>query len=533
MSAPAVSLVVAARNAAESITDLLVRLSAHMQASGLEFEVIVVDEASSDATLAAAENRALFDRRIRTFSSGGVSGWKKGVQEARGDVICLLRENAPYRLRDLEYAVAMVEASSTDIVFGVVDFGRSLIQRDAVMQRSEDFWRRAARAILGCGPVGYASGLRVFSIHAAKLLFAEAKFKRGPALDFELLFLANKYGFRVDFLPNAIASADELERWQTSISTVRHALHIKQFDARDAYRAPRRCPICFSAAVRTIDQQNGHVIRECRRCKCKYLGSFPTEKEIERTRELRLYPAGPAEGDGASTPARDRTYRKRLKELRRLLPTNARILEVGAREGDLGAVLNTEFGYVGIELSDAAARAARRKGLEVYRSALGEFVNLGSSFDAVVMYEVFQHLPNPHEALSRVKDHLKSGGLLVIVTPDTESLMSFVAGKRWSAYKVPEHVILYSRSALIELLEHSGFEIVSAGADYRYVAHAQIRAMLDRWPPTVARVVAALLLVAPEPLFASSGSIRVVARRRSGAPVNLRPIQSVEPTHAN
>lgn len=532
MLTPAVSLVVATRNAEKQIVDALMRLSAHMQASGLSYEVVVVDEMSTDATVNATETRALFDRTIRTFSSGGASGWKKGVQEARGDVICLLRDAVPYRLRDLEYAVAMVEAGSTDFVFGVVDFARSLIAEESVAGKSEKLWRRTARRVLGAGPIGYASGLRVFSVHAAKLLFAEAKFKRGAALDFELLYLANKYGFRVDFLPNAIASGEELEPWQTPFAILRHVTHIRQFDRRDAYRAPRRCPICFSATVRTIDQQNGHVIRECRRCKCKYLGSFPTEKAIERTRELRLYPGGPDESGASAPPARTRTYRKRLKELRRLLPANARVLEVGAREGDLGAVLNAEFGYVGIELSDAAARAARRKGLEVYRSALGEFVNLGSSFDAVVMYEVFQHLPNPHEALGRIKDHLKSGGFLVIVTPDTESLTSLIAGKRWSAYKVPEHVILYSRSALIELLEHSGFEIVSAGADYRYVSHAHIRSMLDRWPEGVRVLVRAFLVIAPDPLFTSSGSIRVIARRRSGAPFSARPIHSVEPTHA-
>ena len=39
------------------------------------------------------------------------------------------------------------------------------------------------------------------------------------------------------------------------------------------------------------------------------------------------------------------------------------------------------------------------------------------------------------------------------------------------SYKFPEHLILYSRSALIELLERSGFEIELAGSDYEFVEH--------------------------------------------------------------
>ena len=41
-----------------------------------------------------------------------------------------------------------------------------------------------------------------------------------------------------------------------------------------------------------------------------------------------------------------------------------------------------------------------------------------------------------------------------------------------------------------------------------------------------------LLNVLPDPLIVSTGSIRIVAKRRSGAPLNARAIRSVEPTHA-
>jgi hypothetical protein len=85
---------------------------------------------------------------------------------------------------------------------------------------------------------------------------------------------------------------------------------------------------------------------------------------------------------------------------------------------------------------------------------------------------------------------------------------------------------------LIELLEHSGFEIVSIGPDLQYRDHRFLRHVLSsRWP-AVAAIASAILRILPDPLLVGSGSIRILAKRRAGAPVNLRAIRSVEPTHA-
>jgi hypothetical protein len=41
-----------------------------------------------------------------------------------------------------------------------------------------------------------------------------------------------------------------------------------------------------------------------------------------------------------------------------------------------------------------------------------------------------------------------------------------------------------------------------------------------------------MLKILPDPVLLFSGSIRIVAKRRAGAPMNVRAIRSVEPTHA-
>src|SRR6185295_18595357 len=118
------------------------------------------------------------------------------------------------------------------------------------------------------------------------------------------------------------------------------------------------------------------------------------------------------------------------------------------------------------------------------------------------------------------------GGVLFLSTFDTEGLLYLFTERRRMARNFRTHLILYSRSALIELLEHSGFEITDIGPDFEY----RDQKFLRHW--LAAPLVRALMTVLPDPLLVSTGSIRIMARRRSGSPLNVRAIRSVEPTHA-
>jgi len=202
------------------------------------------------------------------------------------------------------------------------------------------------------------------------------------------------------------------------------------------------------------------------------------------------------------------------------------------RDGSFGAAASREYEYVGIDHAPAAARAARSRGLDVYCASLQNFVNTGPAFDAAALFHVFENMADPHDALGRVKDLLKPGGTLFLTTFDTEGLLYLFTERRRMAHNFRTHLILYSRSALIELLEHSGFEIQSIVPDFVYRDHKFLRPWLSaRWP-RVGAIALAVLRILPDPLLVTSGSIRVIARRRAGPPVNVRSIRSAEPTHA-
>jgi 2-polyprenyl-3-methyl-5-hydroxy-6-metoxy-1,4-benzoquinol methylase len=434
------------------------------------------------------------------------------VGDARGDVIVLVDEDLPYPMSAIGDAVAMVESGSTDVVFGTRrDYEASPFLRWLLVAALPDPRLR----------------LKAFSSAAGKLIFGEARIHDGAGL--EIAFLANKYGFRVERL--VVHVTGRHDRAEGGALT---ALRIRLANRRNAYRAARRCPVCFSPEVWSCAQIPGNVVRACRRCKCRYLNQFADDEGTHPVRRvLRAHTAAATPAyESHSPPARERTSLRRFRWVSRQLPPRARVLEVGVRDGSFGALAATDYEYVGIDPASAAARHARTRGLEVYCSSLSGFVNTGPSFDAITLFHVFENMADPHDALGRIKDLLKPGGVLFLSTFDTEGLIYLASERKRMAQNFRTHLILYSRSALIELLEHSGFEIADIGPDFEYRDHKFLRHWLASHHPVLAPLARALLTMLPDPLIVSTGSIRIVAKRRGGQSLTVRAIRSVEPTHA-
>jgi 2-polyprenyl-3-methyl-5-hydroxy-6-metoxy-1,4-benzoquinol methylase len=443
---------------------------------------------------------------------------RKGVSDAKGSVIVIADPALPYPVGAIGDAVAMVESGMTEVVFASAraDYrGPGLLRWLLVPTLPDSAIRLAA-----------------FSNTAAKIVAGESRLSNGGC-ELELAFLANKYGFRVEYLVVDAARARRARGFGALGGAVA-AVKIRMTNRRHAYRAARRCPVCFSYEVWTCAQIPGNTVRACRRCKCRYLSQFADDEgthPVRRVLRAHATPAAPAY-ESHSAPARERTSQRRFNWVRRQLPSRARILEVGVRDGSFGALAAKDYQYVGIDPASAAARHARARGLEVYCASLSSFVNVGPAFDGITLFHVFENMADPHDALARIKDMVKPGGVLFLSTFDTEGLIYLLSEQRRMAQNFRTHLILYSRSALIELLEHSGFEIIDIGPDFEYRDQKFVRHWLASHHPYVAPLARALLTMLPDPTIVSTGSIRIVAKRRSGPSVNVRAIRSVEPTHA-
>lgn len=441
---------------------------------------------------------------------------RRGVSDAKGRVIVLADPRLPYPVSAIGDAVALVESGTSDVVFAST--------------RTDYDGPRIVRWLLVPILPDRTIQLAAFSNTAGKIVVGESRLSDGGC-ELEMAFLANKYGFRIEHL---VVHAEEHPRSFGSCGGVIPALKVRLANRKHAYRAARRCPVCFSAEVWTCAQIPGNVVRACRRCKCRYLNQFADEEgtvPVRRVLRAHQAPSTPTY-ESHSPPARERTSQRRFNWLRRQLPARARVLEVGVRDGSFGVLASKDYEYVGIDPASAAARHARARGLEVYCASLSSFVNVGPAFDALTLFHVFENIADPHDALARIKDLIKPGGVLFLSSFDTEGLIYLVSERKRMTQNFRTHLILYSRSALIELLEHSGFEIIDIGPDFEYRDQKFLRHWLAAHHPFLAPFARMLLTMMPDPTIVSTGSIRIVARRRSGAPLNARAIRSVEPTHA-
>lgn len=543
MPSIAVSIVVPAYDEKDSIRSTLGELSAWLDGTGLTWEILVVDDGSSDGTpeiVSEMSSRMPGLTLLRQEENQGKgAAVRRGMQQSKGDVVAFIDADLPYRLQNLGDALALVQTGAAEVVVGARDLPGSESDPSYPWLRrlTGRSFSLLVEAFLVPGIPDTQCGLKAFSRRAASLLFSESVIN-GFGFDFEILFLARKYGLRIERIPVGLTHRHEskVRIVQDSFRMLRDLVRVRLNDRARRYRRPHRCPVCMASVVRTRTQIGEHVVRECARCRCRFLAEFPSSEELRNLYEGDYFhsdePLRRGYDHEECARAEGRTSEARLRVLRRHVPPRGRLLEVGAGTGGFGLIAGRDYQYVGIDISRAAVREGRERGLDLVVSDLDGYVNTGPLFDGICLFQVLEHLPDPHRALGTLHSLLKPGGSLFVITPDTESLLASFSGDGWVSYKFPEHLILYSRSALIELLEHSGFEVVSVSSDFEHHGRAFLRSRLSTLPAPVRLLLLPLASIVPEPLPINTGSVRVVARRRAGPPVETRIVRAAEPTHA-
>ena len=199
-------------------------------------------------------------------------------------------------------------------------------------------------------------------------------------------------------------------------------------------------------------------IVRCRQCGLCYANPRP------KGDFLRLLYSRTSDPDVLSEASHKiRTARFYLKRMRRLSIGN-RLLEIGCYTGFfLKAAEETGWKVAGIEPSEWASRYARETlHLSVTTGLFEETDFPPESFDAIVAFQVLEHVADPRTFLMRLSRLLVPGGLLVVEVPDIGSMAARLLTKRWWMLK-PVHLYYFSRQTLARSLQETGFRVVWQG----------------------------------------------------------------------
>lgn len=237
----------------------------------------------------------------------------------------------------------------------------------------------------------------------------------------------------------------------------------------------RTCPDSF-VAVR------------CATCGLVYLNPRPAEREFGR-----IYPANyhafdfTPEQFGFVFKIRRRLEADRVKRWCRGLPPDAKILDVGCGDG-FHLKLLKDFGepswrLEGIDLDERAVAAAKRNGLDV-RCADVESAGLeAGSYDLVLLIMTIEHVADPAKLLATIRNLLKPGGRVVIITDNVGSIdFKLFHGRHWGGYHFPRHWNLFDKHSLAALGGRVGLEPASVRTAMSPVNWVySIRNLLDDW----------------------------------------------------
>jgi SAM-dependent methyltransferase len=136
------------------------------------------------------------------------------------------------------------------------------------------------------------------------------------------------------------------------------------------------------------------------------------------------------------------------------------LLEIGCGDGARLELLQS-LGWVvsGVEPDAEAAAIARSRGIPVVAGPLRAGEHASSSLDAVLMCHVIEHLPDAAATLDECRRILKPGGVIIALTPNSDSLGHRWYGRSWLHLDPPRHIQLFNSRNMRTLFEACGFSI--------------------------------------------------------------------------
>src|SRR5262249_3479382 len=104
-----------------------------------------------------------------------------------------------------------------------------------------------------------------------------------------------------------------------------------------------------------------------------------------------------------------------------------------------------------------------------------------SSFDAVVIWHVLEHLSDPRAALLKARAILKPGGLLMVAVPNLASWQAAATGPAWFHLDVPRHYFHFRTGVLTRLIEETGFAVEETSHfNFEQNAYGWMQSLLNR-----------------------------------------------------
>jgi glycosyltransferase involved in cell wall biosynthesis len=202
-AAPALSVVIPAYNEAERLPRTLERVREYLEGRGGDYEIVVVDDGSTDATVERA--RAVGGARLSVLGSPGNRGKghavRRGMLAARGARRLMSDADLSTPIEELERLSARMDEGFDVVIASRALLGARIeVRQGAFRENMGRVFNGLVRAAVVPGLRDTQCGFKLFTAKAAEQAFARCRLD-GFAFDVEALFVARRLGFRIAEMP--------------------------------------------------------------------------------------------------------------------------------------------------------------------------------------------------------------------------------------------------------------------------------------------------------------------------------------------
>jgi 2-polyprenyl-3-methyl-5-hydroxy-6-metoxy-1,4-benzoquinol methylase len=159
---------------------------------------------------------------------------------------------------------------------------------------------------------------------------------------------------------------------------------------------------------------------------------------------------------------KNKLYSMRAKKVAKLVGPSGNILDVGCANGAFLLSMKQcgDYGLYGLDIKDTGINF-EKQGINFKEGFLEQLEYHEDFFDAVILDNVLEHVPDPNVFMKKVISILKPGGYIYGTTPNHNSLDRFVFQRYWGGFHMPRHIYLFNAKNLEMFMKNTGISEVS------------------------------------------------------------------------
>lgn len=214
-----------------------------------------------------------------------------------------------------------------------------------------------------------------------------------------------------------------------------------------------KCTLCGRKTEKIMKVVDGVSIYECENCR---LG-FVNQKKIVKKNLDKLYRLNEYKKEEEMIVSRLNLIIDNIVKY----ISSGTVLEIGPGHGLLSSLL-LKKGNFKLDVVEPYLNPHYLSGqpYKLHKIDLNRFLKTNKKkFDLIVMFDVIEHLEDPFASLQNLKDILRKDGVLVIQTPNYQSLMQSMT-KKWSWWMIEDHKWFFTPRSLQKALRKNGLNYV-------------------------------------------------------------------------